>query len=172
MRSVRRRTVAFPYLILGFFLFCWISLPKTLSDRARALTAASLAPFCKWSKPTKSPSDELSRLQLENLNLRAQMEEVYEWILSEQRIGEQVELLKLTRQEQKKSTDEYWHAFFQRRADQLQERLRSHLVAIPAQVIYRDPSSWSSSLWVNVGENDNTASDHPVVVKNSPVVLG
>jgi rod shape-determining protein MreC len=175
---VRRRTVAFPYLALGVFLFCWISLPKNLSDRARSLTAASLAPFCKWSLPSflersrASSSDEISRLQLENLNLRTQMEEVYEWILSEQRIKEQVELLKMMRQEQKKSSDEYWLSFFQRRAGQLQERLRSHLVAMPAQVIYRDPSSWSSSLWVNVGENDNSAAEHPVIVKNSPVVLG
>jgi cell shape-determining protein MreC len=44
--------------------------------------------------------------------------------------------------------------------------------AIPAPVIYRDPSSWSSSLWVGVGEEDNELFGYPVVARNSPVVKG
>lgn len=42
----------------------------------------------------------------------------------------------------------------------------------PAQVIYRDPSLWSSSLWVNVGESTNRAIGAKVVAKNSPVLAG
>ncbi len=37
----------------------------------------------------------------------------------------------------------------------------------PARVIYRDPSSWSSSLWIDVGKKNS-----PLIQKNSPVVVG
>lgn len=37
--------------------------------------------------------------------------------------------------------------------------------AIPARVIYRSLSTWNSSLWINVGEDDN-------IDKNNPVTLG
>ena len=43
---------------------------------------------------------------------------------------------------------------------------------MPAQAIYRDPSSWSSSLWINVGEEDNRIMGRTVIAKNSPVVAG
>lgn len=42
---------------------------------------------------------------------------------------------------------------------------RSKVLA--ARVIYRDPASWSSSVWIDVG----SASD-PIVQKNSPVIVG
>jgi cell shape-determining protein MreC len=47
-----------------------------------------------------------------------------------------------------------------------------HPKAALAQVIYRDPSSWSSSLWVGVGEEDNEALGSAVIARNSPVVKG
>ena len=43
---------------------------------------------------------------------------------------------------------------------------------IPSQVIYRDPSSWGSTLWINVGEVDNTLLGQGVISKNSPVISG
>lgn len=39
--------------------------------------------------------------------------------------------------------------------------------AAPARVIYRDPGTWTSSVWIDVGEQTG-----PVVQKNSPVVVG
>ncbi len=38
---------------------------------------------------------------------------------------------------------------------------------LPARVIYRDPESWSSSVWIDVGELTD-----PIVQKNSPVIVG
>lgn len=43
---------------------------------------------------------------------------------------------------------------------------------VPARVIFRDPSSYGSSLWVNVGEETNKKLGKVIVEKNSPVVLG
>jgi len=39
--------------------------------------------------------------------------------------------------------------------------------AIPAQVIFRSPSSWNNSLWINVGKLDDAN-----IVQNSPVLIG
>lgn len=162
-----KRTLTYPYLALGFFLFCWINIPKNTSDRFRSL---SVAPFQSFSpSPT---NDDLARLQLENQNLRTQLESVCEWLSSDQRINEQSELLKGLNQSLAKATDEGSKSFFQRRIGHLRSHLMSLLHSLPAQVIYRDPSSWSSSLWVNAGENDNAALGKSVIAKNSPVMSG
>ena len=50
--------------------------------------------------------------------------------------------------------------------------LKLQLKAIPAKVIYRDPASWSSFVWLGVGEKHNRALQEPIIVKNSPVVMG
>jgi rod shape-determining protein MreC len=43
---------------------------------------------------------------------------------------------------------------------------------IPAEVIFRSPSTWNSSLWVNVGWENNKSREKDIIVKNSPVVVG
>lgn len=175
-----KRTIATPYFLLGFCLFCWISLPKTLSDGARSFTVASLAPFWKWGERTfleksygnKNETAELQRLQLENQNLRTQLETVHDWLLYEQRIADQVELFKELSQKEKQTDESKGKSFFQRRAQHLKQRLLHQLTAFPSQVIYRDPSSWSSSIWIDAGEDDNQEAGFPILAKNSPVVSG
>jgi len=146
-----RRTITFPFLGLALFLFCWINLPKGLSDRIRSI---AVAPFGRPS--VENGSAERARLQLENQHLRTQMDHAYEWVLFGQRLGEQFESLKGEPS--------------QKRAGHLRELLLGQLSSLPAQVIYRDPSSWSSSLWVNVGEENNRILGHTLIAKNSPVL--
>lgn len=43
---------------------------------------------------------------------------------------------------------------------------------VPARVIYRDPTSFGSSLWVNVGEENNRRLKRKIITKNSPVLFG
>jgi rod shape-determining protein MreC len=43
---------------------------------------------------------------------------------------------------------------------------------LPARVIYRDPQSWSSSFWVDVGSKTNEKLPFPIICKNSPVLIG
>lgn len=147
------RAVKVPFWGLAFFLFCWINLPKSVSDSIRSFAAA---PFSYRSFESRS-DDEISRLELENWSLRAQIESVYEWVLHDQKIHEQLEFLKDRGPSQK-------------RAAHLRELLTGGLSSLPAQVTYRDPSSWSSSLWVNIGEENNRSLGKKVVAKNSPVL--
>lgn len=155
-----KKTIAYPFFALGLILFCWINVPKGVSDRLRSFAATS---FGYFQDRSTNDVNEYARLKLENQNLRAQIERVYEWLLFDQRIGEQVELYKGLLQKAKSP-------FFQRRADHLRSVLAKELMSVPAQVIYRDPSSWSSSLWVGVGEEDNVALGQEIIAKNSPVL--
>lgn len=53
----------------------------------------------------------------------------------------------------------------------LDQILALQLEAIPAQVIFRSPTLWNNSLWINVGENDNPP-QKKIIHKNSPVLIG
>lgn len=44
--------------------------------------------------------------------------------------------------------------------------------AVPARVIFRSPTTWQSSLWVNMGYKDNNPNGPPIIAKNSPVLVG
>lgn len=44
--------------------------------------------------------------------------------------------------------------------------------AVTARVIFRSPNSWFSSLWINVGEDDNATLKFRGIDKNSPVLVG
>lgn len=150
-----RRSIKIPFLGLVLFLFCWMNLPKAASDRIRS-SAVSL--FRRHF--SENPGNELAKLQWENQKLRFQIDHAYEWLLFEQRNQEQFEFLKVLEQKPQ----------CQKKATHLRETLKSQLSALPAQVIYRDPNSWSSSLWVNVGEENNLALGYEIVAKNSPVL--
>lgn len=55
---------------------------------------------------------------------------------------------------------------------ELLKLLQVQLQATPAKVIFRSPSTWNSSLWINVGSETNDATKTNTIVKNSPVLLG
>lgn len=48
----------------------------------------------------------------------------------------------------------------------------SRLDALPAEVIYRSPTTWSSSLWINAGHQTNEELGREIIAKNSPVLAG
>ncbi len=144
-----RKNLTYPILGLIVFLLCWINLPPLVSDRLREWIAA---PFGKRAFDNRS--DEIARLQLEGSQLRTQIDQVYEWLLSNQKIVEEFKDV----------------PFLEKRAAHLKERLLEQFISIPAQVIYRNPALWSSSLWVNVGEKTNAALGKKAIAKNSPVI--
>ncbi|MFZ0564735.1 MAG: rod shape-determining protein MreC [Chlamydiales bacterium] len=53
-----------------------------------------------------------------------------------------------------------------------QKRQTDAAIILPAEIIYRDPESWTSSVWIDVGEEDNKVLGQCVVAKNSPVIVG
>jgi cell shape-determining protein MreC len=99
-----------------------------------------------------------------------EQEQVRQWLLSEERIQEECQRLqRLRRAEQ---IDGPWQEFFARRAQELNRRLELQAQAMPATVIFREPASWSSALWIDVGEEQNKNLGQTVIAKNSPVLSG
>ena len=155
---MKRKEISLPYLFLGAWLFCWINLSLPLADEMRSFSVASLAPVWEkgkgiqkylsdrpdflWSDKKGEPQEKVAKLELENTILRSQIE----------KMGRCFSL-----------------------REELKERLshiQEEMAAMPAYVIYRDPSSWSSSLWIDVGQEDNQVFGKIIVAKNSPVVFG
>ncbi len=156
-------------------------------DGVRHFAVASLGPAWTFSKKVKRyvedrphrfwrdhPEDKvrLAQLELENQILRAELEKMNRWMVSEEKIREQVDLLNQLEKQKDGASSEVSRGFVERRLTHLRSIIQSELMAIPAEIIYRDPSLWSSSLWIDVGEEDNQALGRVVVANNSPVVHG
>lgn len=148
---MKRKAAALPYVLLGLFLVIWVNLPKSVSEKLRANTVAALTPAWnqveKFKKEDQKLSSDLANLQVQNHYLRSRLETACEWLAWERaQRGDGQTYIK------------HW--------------LDLKCAAIPATVIYRDPSSWSSSLWIRAGEEENQILGKAVVAKNSPVVSG
>jgi rod shape-determining protein MreC len=183
-----RRVSYRPYLFLVLFFFCLMSLPQGASERIRSCVVCSFSPCWRSFSLIKerasllfalpfpgaahSPADtlELERLSQENQLLHTQIENVREWLLYEDRIQEQVARYKTL--SQANFTDPFWQEFFKRRSQELCQALDLQICSLPAKVIFREPASWSSTLWINLGEKDNEKFKKEIIGMNSPVLLG
>jgi cell shape-determining protein MreC len=97
--------------------------------------------------------------------LRGQLDRVYEWLSSEKHLREQIELFRIL---DKQPPSE----FLKRRSIEMKGVLQAQAMNAFARILYRDPSSWSSSCWIDVGEENNLALGQTIIAKNSPVVAG
>lgn len=116
---------------------------------------------------TSIDAQELKSLQLENHQLRMQLGLVYEWISSEKRLQEQAELFRLCGNDSSTTKE-----FTERRSSEMKSLLQKQTMAAFGRIIYRDPGSWNSSCWIDVGEENNLSLGKQIIAKNSPVVSG
>lgn len=168
----------FSFVTLGFALLILVSLPKQASDPIRSFTVASFAPAWNLAHRFKTylydrpflrsearPSLEVSELKIESQSLRSQLETQQAWKEWTQHLDAQLAALQQLKVDIRQP-------FFQRRWEEMNDLVQRQFFAILAPVIYRDPSSWSSSLWIQAGQKDNESLGRIVVAKNSPVVIG
>lgn len=158
--SVIRRYPYKKYLLIVGTLFLLLSLPTLLVEKIRGKSIRLLSPLLKGANLlTRKGVNEAERLEGENHLLRIE-------------IGKLRALL-----EQKSVTELLYkeidhHRLTPRRYEEMQFLAQLTHHTVPARVIYRDPGSWSSSIWVNVGEETNRILRHPIIQKNSPVIVG
>jgi len=185
---MHRKTLSPHYFVLGCVLFCWISLSGRVVDEMRYFATASLSPAWGWARNVKGYLSDrpgkfweekkeadiarLSQLELENQLLRTQIEKLLKILAADDRIVNQLDVLKNLEQKKETAIKGDPRKFFERRSMHLRSIVQLELMAMPAQTVYRTPSSWSSSLWINVGEEDNRVLGRTVIAKNSPVVSG
>lgn len=171
MRKIDYRSYIF--LTGIFFVLFSFSPDKSLALRQMTISAFS----CLWDRiyllahplNLSMPQQELETLRQENYLLHLQVDHIREWLLSENRIQEQMDLLKSMNNA---SSHESEKPFLQRRCQEIMKVLQLKSKAIPAKIIFREPGSWSNYVWINVGEADNKHLQEVVIAKNSPVVIG
>ncbi|KAG8173560.1 hypothetical protein JTE90_013640 [Oedothorax gibbosus] len=160
----------------GRMNFCGLNAGRSLVLRQMTICAFS----CLWERiyllthplhlsMSSVAKQELETLRQENYLLHLQVDHIREWLLSEDRINEQIDLLKSMNSA---SSEEKEKLFLRRRREEIMKILQLKSKAIPAKVIFREPGSWSNYVWINVGEADNKNLQEGVIAKNSPVIIG
>jgi cell shape-determining protein MreC len=160
-----------PYLYIVLFFFLILSISARSSEKLRSLTVAAVAPLAHGkSRPSKAITPQAyEQVKIEYDLLSAQLESLQEWILFEGKKESGKEMLTELETLSNSGSNE---AFYQRRSQELMERLEREKRAVLAKVIFREPISWTSSLWLNVGKKENRKLGKEVVAVNSPVVHG
>ena len=170
----------FAYAFLVFAVLALTHIPLGLQEKIRSYAIDALLPYEKSSslqgisrkeQALQELEKEKARLVAENYNLQSQLSSVYEWLLFDERLQEEAKRMCALRKKQGEA-DLYWKSFFQKRSEELKSLIEMKLQALPAKVIYREPSSWGSSVWINVGKRNNAALEKEIIAKNSPVVVG
>lgn len=182
-----RRVNYKPYFFLIAFFFVIMSLNKQDTGKMRQMTIGLVIPTWKCIDTLKakvlsfltlppikggslSSKKELEQLALENLAMKNQIEHFRSYLLFEDCLEDQWQRFKEVSSREEKEV--FWKEFFRRRSEYLCENLQMQYQSLGAKVIFREPVSWSSSFWLNVGEKDNEALGKTIVAKNSPVVIG
>ena len=150
-------------------LFCLISAPQIVSDAIRGKAIGAIAPIWKWGdvvrdylldRPVGASVQQAPLCSCwEHQRLAAELESIYEWLLSEEHLQQEAELLELD--------SPHNRDFFRSRWLSMRSLLTQQLLSTPARVIYRDAASWSSSLWINVGAHEGIAKNSPVLSEGS-----
>lgn len=156
----------FQFLALLSVILALMSLPVASVERVRGGAAATLAPLWRnlcssqtlavsffSAKTAEEEQKEQHSLEIENQMLKNSIKKMQ--LLFEHELRIIAELTNL-------SPD----------LDDPLALVQQQILSIPAQVIYRSPSSWSSSLWVDIGEKENEKRGKTIVAINSPVVVG
>ena len=161
---MRKKNIA-PYLILTLILLGGLSVSKKLTNPLRARSVSVVTHI----KPHHHPrSSEYVKLKAENKRLKEHLEGISDWLLFDQRLERQLDRLEALADREKVQLPS--KDFIERRKTELSNLLTSQMQSCPANIIHRDPVSWSSSFWIDVGSNDNAKLGGLIVARNSPVI--
>lgn len=163
----------FQLCIIGLLLVVFLGLPKGAKEGIRGFTAAVFSPlWCAnaWAnekiytkKELTVSKDSFDALELENVRLKQELKSTFETLVQQRTLLREFGAI---------NGKPALQNFLTEREEESAKLLTGLSSVTPADVIFRDPSSWSSFLWVNVGENENEKQGFKVIGKNSPVVVG
>ncbi|MCB1107123.1 MAG: hypothetical protein KDK76_03405 [Chlamydiia bacterium] len=142
------------FLILGVALLGLFYIPKGIIEKLRS-TSVDGAKHLTFQEKGEDKSLETQLLLLEKQN-----EDLRNRLLCGERIKEQIDAVKSMIAIDEKELSE----FSQRRIKSAEELLKRALFFVSGDIIYRDPSHWNSTFWINLGEKE--------ISVNSPVLKG
>lgn len=147
-----------PFLLLVLAFVITFFFPRKGVELLQGVCRATMMPSTQLASIFRSPasidSEQLEALRFENQQLSQQLKEIRDFILQDPLFEEVSD---------KAQKDRLSH---------MMEKFSSNKVSLVATLIYREPSSWNSFIWVNVGTKDNEKLGRTVVAKHSPVVIG
>lgn len=155
---MRKRVILLAVLLVFLFF-----IPEGIGNRIRNKVVGSIAP-----KPSAVSNSSIQQQQvreeLESQIYKNQLCRLADWMQRQNQLQRDAYTLGILQEQE--------NPFFKTKATYLAEIIAKQLYAVPAQVIWREPSNWSSHLWVNVGLRDNEKLGKNVIVEDSPVVVG
>ncbi|NGX57130.1 MAG: Cell shape-determining protein MreC [Chlamydiae bacterium] len=165
MKKIKKR----PWLLIALTLVLLLSVSASTSQKFQSVMVGMLSPL--WKKiqyqQDQSIAQKIESLELENTLLKSKLEEIKALFIWEHE-------LQVTATEMIAQTGLTLETVenLERNQKEAYTLFDLELCSCPAKVIYRSPTSWNSTLWINVGENENKKLGRPVIAKNSPVVVG
>ncbi|CCB85069.1 rod shape-determining protein MreC [Parachlamydia acanthamoebae] len=161
-----RRKQSQPYLFIFCFLFLLMSIPLQTAEKMKGSVAALLGPSWESLANTKLRLASFLSFTTKGADSHDQSEErLKELELENTLLMTENERLRLMAEHDLRLNS--W-----KEEDSASEKKELEGRGIPAKVIFRSPSSWNSSLWLNVGANKNEDLGCSYICKNSPVMLG
>ena len=163
------------YILLGLFILSLFYLPKVIVQKMQSCGVGVYASLCKWSSATFSfgsssleEKKNKSFLEVENLLLKRENSSLCRRLFSEERIDNQIKKIDAIMNCDKEKDLSFYH----RRKVAAQKQLALDRFFLFAEVIYRNRRDWNSTLWINVGEEDNDRLKEKIVCFGSPVLKG
>lgn len=142
-----------------------MSIPKATAEKLRGSTVAILSPA--WDYLNKA---KLSAVSLgESIN---QTEQNGDLSGSQLTSNEEIQRLTIENLLLSQEVETLREILNHKRYLSAQKLNDIQSEVVPARVIFRSPSTWNSSLWINVGQADNVALGRTLIAKNSPIVTG
>lgn len=161
---MRKRTKSYIFLLVALLLL--MSMPRRITDNLREIAVFFFSPawttVSKMQPSTPTYQVQIQRLQIEKELLQQELGKLQALLQQENFLEKQTEGLTKSRLK----------TLSKKHRKELRQQLESHLLAVPAQVIFRSPALWSSTIWINVGTADNERLGSRRIAKNSPVVIG
>lgn len=181
-----RRAPIYSAVAFVGLIFVLMSMPKHLAEKTRGLAMSIAAPsfqsvykiagyFKKsgdgsgsQSSLSRQSSEELERLRSENIILSMLLKQNRELLENEIQLSYYIEMLE-------KNDDEAldWLKYqAEHRHINLKSFVETKVQSVPARIIFRSPATWNSSVWVDVGSDNNLGPGGEIIQKNSPVLSG
>lgn len=149
-----QKKILISYAIILGVLLLMLSLSRPATEKLRGKFASFFSPL--WEKMT-SVKNRISNREMPTVETYTGLQITVE---------EEIERLKL---ENRLLSNEL---LFLEQLAQIKHTFPLTTDVLPARVIFRSMDTWNSSLWINVGEENNAGLVSPIIAKNSPVLVG
>lgn len=172
-----RHPHALQILVILSFILALMSLPTASTETMRGGAMASLAPLWKGLRSSQTLATTFFKAKSSSKEDPGESQALHQLELQNQMLVNEINKMQQLFEHELRIIAQLTHSLDPSYADHRTREeslsiIQQQIASLPAKVIYRSPASWSSSLWVDVGEKENEKSGKKIIALNSPVVIG